>query len=407
MRNIAGYSILAGALLFSCQGLAAETLTYSEALQRTLDYSPKLKAFELGIGIKSSEELQVGLHHNPLFSIEYETGDKDERVEVTYSLSQVFELGGKHGAEKRFAATQTDAAKWDSEMERLDLILELTHVFIDTIAAQEKMKLAERQLQLEKQRLNCVKEQVQNGKLALLSEKKAEISYCRADIFFKKTQQNFQFSKQKLASLWGFSQPDFEWILYPFFEIFPLTPFPELECRLMDAPELGKSLVECEAAYAAVNLEKANRYPDIEVTAGVCTSKGFSCSSFFVELEMPLPLFDRNQGNVSRAKLQELQVFYLQEQLLLDAKNRLAAVYGEWLAAYHEASAFQLITSSSLKMATEGMREGYENGKFELLDVVEAEKSSLEVQENCIDAITIYHHKKAEILRLIGMPTNR
>jgi outer membrane protein, heavy metal efflux system len=329
-------------------------------------------------------------------------GDSDDKAEITYALSQTIELGGKHSLEKKIVALETDAMMWDHEIGKLDLQLELTHAFIDAAVAQEKMKLAEEQCNLAEESLNCAKERFSHGKTSALDQKKSMINHCCKTIAASKARKSFEIAKKKLAIKWGMEEVDFNSISYPFYTVSSLPDFQELESSLEFSPEFSKGMLGRLAAETATQLEHANQYPDLEVSAGISTERGCHSPTFFVELALPLPIFDRNEGNISRAVFQEWQALYSQENLISSLKSNLANSYSEWQAAYEASKMLEEVAKASADEHVRDTQEGYEKGKFEKFDVLEAKKASLEVKDQYIDALAEYHHSKADTLRLVG-----
>jgi outer membrane protein, heavy metal efflux system len=382
--------------------LVCENIDYSQAVHRLLIHSNLLKASEFGVEVKEASEYQMGLMHNPIFSIEYDNGDKDDKAELTYVLTQTFELGGKHSLEKQIATIETYTAMWNHEITKLDLLLTFTHAFIDAAAAQEKLKLALEQSRLAEQSLNCVQERSSQGKTSALDQKKSKIQYSCKSIAKAKAQQILEIAKKKIALMWGISQPNFKEVNFPFYNTPPLPIFQELETCLSSSPEFSKVQLERWAAEAITELERANRYPDLEVSAGVSTERTHRSPSFFVELSLPLPIFEQNQGNISSAIFREWQAVHLEENFIAELKSNLFSSYREWQIAFEESEALKEIVHSSVEENVEGTREGYESGKFDKLDLLEVQRASLEVKDQYIDALAEYHHKKAETLRLVG-----
>ena len=66
-----------------------------------------------------------------------------ESAETVIRLSQALELGGKRSARSRLAGAHGKLAGWDFEAERLIVLTETTLGFIDVLAAQEQLRLAE------------------------------------------------------------------------------------------------------------------------------------------------------------------------------------------------------------------------------------------------------------------------
>ena len=85
------------------------------------------------------------------------------------------------------------------------------------------------------------------------------------------------------------------------------------------------------------------------------------------------------------------------KQLWITLEAKLTNAYVELMKSYQEVEDIKNIL---LKTAAEGFdlaREGYREGKFTYLDVLEAKRSLFEIREKYIQALVIYHTKKAEI----------
>ncbi len=360
--------------LFPFSSLCAQTsesgcLTYGEALEWALNNAPPLKVSELEIEARQAEELQAGLWPNPIFSVEYETGEGGhcgwDGAEVTFGITQEIELGGKCCAEREVQRMSTIEAMWDLESQKLDLTMGLADAFIEASLWQEKARLAEQQLQLARQMQECVQEKVQHGKLSPLKKSKSLIDCRQKQLTLIKAKNQWELAKKKGALLCeGLARNSFECISYPFFVLQPLPGLKELEEGLQNSPEWAKSELSIAAAATTTHLEKKQRYPDLEVSAGVCSCEKFHENSFFVELSIPLPVFNRNQGNIERAYAKENQAWYIKEMAQLEMRSRLSGVYSEWERAYGMARELKCLIESEAE-SVKSLQEGYSQGKFE------------------------------------------
>jgi cobalt-zinc-cadmium efflux system outer membrane protein len=386
----------------------AQCLSYDSALQWALDNSLLLKVSELEVEANEAEWHQACLWPNPIFSIEYESwGTEDspqgwKGSEMTYGITQVFELGGKCSASRQVLQAHTIGSMWDLESSKLDLALDLTLAFIDAYSWQEKWKLAQQDLHLAEQSRECVHEKINHGKASPLEKYKSDISCLQKQMAVIKAQNQYETAKKKIALLCGCHDLAFECVSYPLFEVSPPPSLPEIQGQLQDSPEWAKSELVCVAAVSETILEKKRRYPDLEVSAGVSSGDGFRNNSFFVEFSIPLPTFDRNQGNIARAYLKESQAYYIKESMQQDLESRFLSSYSAWKSAYETAKGLQTLASVASLASVQGYEEGYGQGKFEKTDFLEAQQASLELHDQCIEALADYHHKKTETLRLIG-----
>lgn len=381
-------------------------LDFKQTLEWITTDSSSIKIAELEVEAVQAAEHQACLWHNPVISLEYETGDAGycgwDGAEFTLGITQEFELGGKCKAERQIAKVETLEAMWDYESRKLDLALELTEAFIEASLWQEKIRIAEKQLQLAQNKQSCVHEKAQEGKASLLKVNKAAIECTQKQFNLKKVKNQSELVKKKLSLLCeNFSAQNFESVAFPFFNILPVPPLSALECDLQNSPEWEKTELSLVAAYSVTQFEKKLRYPDLEVTAGISSGEKFRENGFFIELAIPFPLFDRNQGNIDRAYLKENQAYFIKESRQFELKNILASSYSEWKNAFENAKDLQTLAKSSTETLN-GYEQGFNEGKFEKTEWLEEQLASLELQDQFLEALAEYHHKKAETLRLIG-----
>lgn len=394
------YYLLASVCVFSV--LEGYSLDYATAVARVIQHSTALKASEMEMGAKEAELYQSRLYHNPEFSIEYDHNDKDSKAELTYSFTQIVEWAGKHCLEKKKAALESCIAQWDYEIQKQDKILELTYAFIDATVAFEKLNLAQEHCSVADEWLQCDQERHKQGKISSLEQKKSTFDACCKTLAASKAKTAYEATKRKIASLCHLSPSDFDTVSFPLEATFPLPSFQLLVDSLPLNPEFSKGKLERLLAETFSEIEEVNQYPNFEISAGVSAEHGYRSPSVFFALSFPLPVCDRNEGNLSKAIFREWQALYLQETTLSTLHTALQNAYSSWQNAYETLQMLEKEVHFSAKEQMKNMQEGYEKGKFEKYPLLEMQKTYLEVKDQHIEALADYHRAKANTLRLVG-----
>jgi cobalt-zinc-cadmium efflux system outer membrane protein len=397
-------------LTFFGNAFATEcSLTLEAALERAWRYSTSLGIAQTEVNVKLSEEYQSSLWPNPIASVEVDDGDslvfkrnKSDDKEIYYSVSQLIELGGKRSARQREAACQTNLVLWELEGVKLDLHNLVVKAFIDAMAAQEYVKVAQEQQNTSEKVLSTVSAKVQAGKLSPLQIKKAEIAQATAALALEKAERASIVAKKKLAATWGCSVLDFNEVTFPLFNIELPPSLESLTAQQCQNPEMIKWEVEICAAFEALAREKAQVIPDVVVTGGYVNSCGSHNDSWTLGIAMPIPIFDRNQGNISRASQQLCQLYEKQKENLLQLNLALTETYEELVTAYKEGVAVKENILSSAMEAFDTAQEGYSKGKFDYLELLDSQRTLFEIQEQYINTLVEYHHKRADVSRLVG-----
>ncbi|MCW1935245.1 TolC family protein [Pseudomonas sp. MDMC_285] len=99
--------------------------------------------------------------------------------------------------------------------------------------------------------------------------------------------------------------------------------------------------VEIDRQEAGIAVEKSRRIPDLTVSLGSQYSSEDRERVNLVGLSMPLPLFDRNQGNVLAASRRADQARDLRNAAELRLRSEVQQAYQQWRTAQGAISGFE------------------------------------------------------------------
>ena len=387
-----------------------KVLDFQSAYQRILDHSLLLKSVELEICVKQAQQQQVGTRPNPEFSFhtDYLGQTKQNEScgleEFTFTLTQLLELGGKRRARIRVASSEECLADWDHEIAKLDLHNQLLHAFIDTALAQHLLDLTEDQKKDADETFSCICAKNANGKVSLIEEKKAQIICNTLKLTWLRTQTQFEVAKKSLAAFWGSPCPDFDSVSFPLYYFEAPPPLEELEACLLNNPELLKSKAVIARASEIVHLERSHRIPDLVVNAGVTAYVANCPTTFSLGFDIPIPVFNQNQGNISRANYELMQAEYGSLDIEQNLKSKLKAFYESWQTAFIEAKTLRDEIIPAAVDTFNIARESYREGKFDYLEMLDSRKILFDANQQYLNAVTNYQHIKADVERLIASP---
>lgn len=382
---------------------AERMLTLEEALKLTLEYSPTLAMSRQAIEIKRGDYIQSGAYPNPAFTYTVENvfGNKRwkgwDSAETRYELTQTVFLGDKRAHLQRMVHYEISAAFADYRKTELILLNQLKKTFLDLVAAQELYNLALEQKALSEEIFQTVKTKVASGKIAPFYEKKAALDQISQELEFEKVQTELESLKSALALFWGSSCPDFDIVLFPFYHIEPPLCIDHYLDELENHPEMAKARFLYSAAFERLGKEKAERIPDVTLLVGYKMERDHNERGMILGASLPLPIFDSNEGNIYRARSEVYLLNDIISDIELKANSKLKNSHKELLRAYKEAT---IMESQSLQLAEEGYRstkEGYFEGKFNYLDLLEAKRTFFEMRTRRIQALLQFLKKNADI----------
>lgn len=413
MRSLSNRYIAFFMFLISLQTLTAEeceisVLSFEAAVQKAFQYSPELKIFETSISVRQAEGWQAGLWPNPEFTFEIDdfgcsnNHSSRDSEQLNYYISQLFELGGKRCSKIRIAELDGWIEYWNWNAQKQHIRNKISHAFIDIASARETLKILEELKQVEENRLHCLATMVQEGKIPLPAQKKTEIDLRLVHSLYRRKIIELESAKKKLSALWGCLDPDFTDVEFCLFEASPLCCLEQLEGRISLNPAYIKQQLEIVKKQEEVALAKAYAVPDVIVTAGYKNRLRHCGHAFEVDVTVPIPIFDQNQGSICRARLLTKQAELELERLQLQLCEQLQMEFLNWDASFQEAEA---LSSGLIPDAAEILKhsvEGHHEGKFPCFELFEAQKTALEIKRKYIDVLSDLHHQEINVMELVG-----
>jgi cobalt-zinc-cadmium efflux system outer membrane protein len=325
-----------------------------------------------------------------------------DSAEITIHLSQLIELAGKRRKRTRVAALERDLTAWDYETTRVDVLTQVTQAFVAVLSAQENVRLQEELARLAQQVLTTVGERVKAGKVSPVEETRARVALSTSQIELERVQQALVSARHRLVAAWGSTVPTFTRAEGQLDAMAALPPARQLTERLAQNPDLARWVTEMAQRQAALDLEEARRVPDPTIGGGFRYVRETDDHAFVMGLSMPLPVFDRNQGNRLEARYRLAKAEAEQRVAIVQAHAALGEAYAALAAAYAAATALKNDALPEAQRAYDATSEGYRQGKFGFLDVLDAQRTLFEVRGQYIEALATYHQAVADVERLIG-----
>ncbi len=392
-------------------------LTLREALALALLHNPDLRAFGWEVRAREARALQAGLPPNPEIGTDLENFAGSGSVggfdaaEVTVGLSQLIELGGDRRRRRDVAALERDLAGWDYETVRLDVLTETAQAFTDLLAAQERMSLADSLFGQAELFYESVTARVEAGKVSALEERRAQIVRSTAAIQRERAARELAAARVRLSAGWGRTDPLFERVVGDLSAIAPPPPAADVEAFIERNPDVARWSAEMALRRADVALEKARRIPNPSLLLGVRRLRDLGETALTAGVSIPLSIFDRNQGAIRETEYRLRQGEELRRSEETRARRMLAEAYALLAAGYDEVRTLREEVLPAARENFAATQEGYREGKFDLLTVLDAQRILFETTNRYVDALAVYHAARAEVERLIGTPlsdvTNR
>lgn len=382
------------------------SLTLETAIQKALAASPRLASAKAGTLASEGERRQAGLWQNPELNLQAENVAGRGRysgmdsAELTLGISQVIEIGGKRAGRIAVAEQGRAISSLNQTAERLDVIRDTATAFANAVAAQETLKLASEQKELADDLHKEVRERVQAAREPLIQKSKAEITVSTATFARERAERELGHAKHVLSSLWGGHEGAFALEAKDFFTLTPPITETEAETQMERQPALKRELAHHARMQARYALEKAQAIPDPRFNVGVRDLRESDSQALVAGVSVPIPVFNRNQGNIERARHEVSKAESDAQTAKLAMIGTLHESLESQVNAYHQADNLKVSILPAAEKAFTLSRQGYRLGRFPYLEVLDAQRTLFEVKQQYIAALKEYHTAKAEVERL-------
>ena len=386
-------------------------LILRSAIALALTHSPELKAFSYDVRAAEARTLQAGLRPNPELEIELEEFDHDgegmDSAEIVIGLGHTVELGGKRRWRKQVAAAEGELAGWDYEEARLSVLSETTRRFTLAIVAEQKLALAESAAVLAQKLKRTVDAHVAAGKEPQFQSARAAAELGLVQLRVLEARDTVAISRRKLANMWAADKATFQTLDGVIDRLAETLPqLNTVESYLAQNPQMARQAAALRWARAALAAEKAARIPDLEVSVALIQFEEDGTDALAFGVGTPLPLFDRNQGGIAAARYGlakvETEINAARAALSLE----LAETHATLVTANTKARTLRDKVLPASETAFNAASEGYRQGKFAYVDVLDAQRSLFDVRLQMLDALADYHDALLSLEQLTGTPLN-
>ena len=383
-----------------------EVFSLEKAVARVMDASPRLRSAITGIDAAKGAQLQAGLLPNPELSFEAEDFAGSDQyggtssAEYTLSFNQKIELGGKRDARKRVAQTSFAIAQEDLAVERLNIIRDVHTAYLNVLAEKNSVNLALEQEQLANNVLESVSKRVKAAAESEIQLSKAEVTLANTLILKEQTKRQFQIARHALAKLWGADSFHERLDQRYLFELEEPESYEMYIEKLAELPDFQRIAYEGAQKDSLFNLAKTESVVDPVVSIGVRRFEEGSDNALLVGVSVPLQIFNKNQGNIAKAQAEFLQTQSNAQQFELNLKQTLFDNWQTWKTAYAEAAHLKTKLLPAADKSFHLAQSAYERGRFTYLEVLDAQRTLINVRDQYLTTLRRYHNARINVKRL-------
>jgi len=163
------------------------------------------------------------------------------------------------------------------------------------------------------------------------------------------------------------------------------------------SPELAQARAGVERARSEVDLQCAQRFPNFEVESWVKYDESAHQRLIDVAVSIPLPLFNRNQGNIMAAQSDLIAASNEIQRVEFDLRNRLAGAFEQYANARRQVETYTGSVLPNAKKSLDLTKIGYEAGEFPYVTLLTAQRTYFGVNLEYLNSLTELWARSVEL----------
>lgn len=367
------------------------TISLSDLEQMALENNPTLAQLSAVVSKAQGIRKQVGLYPNPVIGYSGdEMGNDGASGQQGGFISQTIVTGDKLRLNRAVASQDIQALSWDYEAQLYRVQNDVRLRFYEALGAQRRVKLALELKKVAEEGLKAAVQLLEARQTARPDVLQAQVQLNEVLIILQNAQFDYEAAWKQLASVIG--NPD----------LAPARLEGTLEekgdeaftwegtyRRLLDSsPELQAAYFRAQRARFMIQRQEAQPTPNLLTQFAVAKDNSTGDTITSVQVGIPLPLFNRNQGNIDIARSEYHRAVRDSERLELSLRNRLAVVFRNYQKSRQQVERY---SSNILPIAEENLKltdDGYRQGEFDFLRVLTARRTYFETNLAFVQSLT-------------------
>jgi cobalt-zinc-cadmium efflux system outer membrane protein len=388
-------------------------ITIEQAIKLAMKNNPALQASRTLLSQNKEQEVTANLRPNPvlswdaqflpifnpsLFSADY----IDTTAQFDLGASYLFERGKKRQHRLQVAKDVTAVTESQVADAERTSVESAAQQFIAALLAKANLEFAIRLLDSYQHTVGISQEQYKAGGMSKVDLLKIQLQTLQ----FQTDVSAARIAKAQalgfLRQLVGFDSIPRDFDVAGDLAYQPLSlKLEELQARALKLrPDLQAAERSIEAAKSQIGLAKANAKQDLNFTFDYSHVNASNNGSFFFNI--PLPIFNRNQGEVARTYFALTQTQFeekaAEQQVLTDVKNAYEAVRnGEEVVQLFERGYLQ-----QAQQSLEITQFSFQHGAASLLDFLDAERSYRATELTYRQALANYMNALEQLRQAVG-----
>lgn len=314
---------------------------------------------------------QVGLYPNPEAGYNgTQLADANTDQHTAY-IAQDIVTNGKLDLNRRVLDQDVNVQLWELEAQRRRVLTDVRVQFYETLGAQRRLELATEFVGILTEAATFTRQRREAGEASEPDVLQTEIQLDQANLVRRQSELALQGAWKKLAALTG--RP--EMAMIPLDGDLPASSndrnWDQFYVQLVaDSPEVQSAMARVCRARANWERQEAQPVPNVSVMVAAGHDQGTGSSMVNTQVGVPVPIFNRNQGNTYAGYAEYCRATQDVERRKLSLKSRLALAARDYDSAAVAVDQYQTQILPKARQTLELTDQAHGAGEIDFLQVL-------------------------------------
>jgi outer membrane protein, heavy metal efflux system len=364
-------------------------LTLAQIEQMAVRCNPSLAQAAARVEAARGQCVQVGLYPNPVAGyVGSEIGNEGRAGQQGGFISQELVTAGKLQLNREVACQEVRQAEWAWQSQRLRVLTDVRRTFYEVLVAQRTVELTEQLVRIGEQGVQSTEELLKAKEVARNDVLQAKIEADSARVLLERARNRYLSAWRNLAAVMGACDMPPRPLAGSVQDGMGQLTWEEALRRLWtQSPQLAAARAGVARAHAVLSRECAGRVPNLDMQTSVQHDNASGYTFASVQVGAPVPVFNRNQGNIRRAQAELMAAQHDVKRTELELQQRLAVAFEQYTNARYQTEKYSKDilpnAQASLKLTT----AGFQQGEFSYLSLLTAQRTFFQTNLAYLEAL--------------------
>ncbi len=345
--------------------------------QMALQNNPTLSLARARVQAARGVWEQVGLYPNPVIGYSAgEIGNEGRGGQQGGYIGQSVVTAGKLRLNRQVAAQEVARLQQEMAAQQFRILTDVRTSYYEALVAQRSVELAERLVKIAKQGVEAAEALLNAKEGSRVDLLQARVETNTTGILLSNARKRHQGAWRRLAAVAGVADLVAAPLSGNIEEVgAPVVWDDALSHVLSASPELSAASAPVRAAQWATQRARVQWIPNVGLQATVQHDNATGDDIAGVQVSIPIPIFNRNQGNIVAADARLAAACRNVDRVRLSLQERLAVVYRQYAAAAQQVEKYRATILPDAKETLELVTAGYQQGEFSYLNLLTAQRT--------------------------------